>query len=365
MKSFVTILGLFLVLNASAAKWQEAEVELSDGRIISGKLSRMGARPLTITPAGAKHQQKILLSDIISISQIVREQKMNRPWLYKESGKVEKMYLEGTYPFINLTTEVVLTSGKVVRGDIVSVAFKFTGKGMRKIFLTRQLKGKVGEKMSDVIYPARIKFANRKTSVKPITITLANAGKIQSASALDNEREVVRFGKINGSRIIFDDLLAANYDIYILTDTKVLGGLSDSAPKTLRGNSLPADTLAELKKLFPLANDFFNDRWILALNGNKKFCKTLVYKRRAEYYHAHKHSPGGWIWHLDIWSWHLAGKWKIDRRYIMVRHKQKGGEKIRSLFLVNALGGVKPGAELNIDFNEDKKDGVKFITKLK
>ena len=365
MKSFVTILGLFLVLNASAAKWQEAKVELSDGRTISGKLSRMGARPLTITPAGAKHQQKILLSDIISISQIVREQKMNRPWLYKEAGKVEKMYLEGTYPFINLTTEVVLTNGKVVRGDIVSVAFKFTGKGMRKIFLTSQIKGKVGEKMSDVIYPARIKFANRKTSVKPITITLANAGKIQSASALDNEREVVRFGTINGSRIIFDDLLAANYDIYILTDTNVLGGLSDSAPKTLRGEALPADTLTELKKLFPLANDFFNDRWILALNGNKKFCKTLVYKRRAEYYHAHKHSPGGWIWHLDIWSWHLAGKWKIDRRYIMVRHKQKGGEKIRSLFLVNALGGVKPGAELNIDFNEDKKDGVKFITKLK
>ena len=365
MKSFITIFSLFFVLTVSAAKWQEAEVELSDGRVISGKLSRMGVRPLTITPAGAKHQQKILLSDIISLSQIVREQSMNRPWLYKEAGKVEKMYLEGTYPFINLTTEVVLTNGKVVRGDIVSVAFKFTGKGLRKIFLTRQIKGKVGEKMSDMVYPVRIKFANRKTAVKPITITLTNAGNIQSATALDNEREVVRFGKINGSKIIFDDLLAADYDIYILTDANVLGGLSDSAPKALRGETLPADALTELKKLFPLANDFFNDRWILALNGNKKFCKTLVYKRRADFYRSNKHTPGGWIWHLDIWSWHLAEKWKIDRRYIMVRHKQKGGEKIRSLFLVKSLGGVKPGTELNIDFNKDKKDGVKFITKLK
>jgi hypothetical protein len=366
MKLFITfIFSLFVILPASAAKWQAAEVELSNGKIISGKLARMGVRPLTITPPGAKHQQKILLNDIISITQVIKEQKMNRPWIYKEAGKIEKMYLEGTYPFINLTTEVVMTNGKVVRGDIVSVAFKFTGKGLRKIFLTRQIKGKVGEKMSDMIFPVRIKFANRKTLVKPITIELKNAGKIESATALDNEREVVRFGKINGSKIVFDDLLTADYDIYILTDTNVLGGLSDSAPSKQKGEALPSDALTELKKVFPLANDFFNDRWILALNGNTKFCKTLVYKRRAKYYHAHKHTPGGWMWHLDVWSWHLAGKWKIDRRYIMIRHKQKGGEKVRSLFLVKALEAVKPGAELNIDFKKDEKDGIKFITKLK
>ena len=360
-----TIFSLVFTLSASAAKWQAAEIELSNGKKVSGKLARMGVRPLTITPTGAKYQEKILLNDIISIRQIVKEQKMNRPWIYKEAGKVEKMYLEGTYPFINLNTEVVMTNGKVVRGDIVSVAFKFRGKGLRKLFLTRQIKGKVGEKMDDMVYPVRIKFNNRKTSVKPIIINLTNAGKIQNATALDNEREVVRFGKINGSKIIFDDLLTADYDIYILTDKNVLGGLSDAAPKKLQGEALPSNALTELKKLFPLANDFFNDRWILALNGNTKFCKTLVYKRREKYYHSHKHTPGGWMWHLDIWSWHLAGKWKIDRRYIMIRHKQKGGEKVRSLFLVKVLGAVKPGAELNIDFNKDKKDGIKFITKLK
>jgi len=362
---FTIVFALFVILSASAARWQEAEVELSNGERIPGKLSRMGVRPLTITPTGAKYQQKILLSDIISLTQLVKEQKMNRPWIYKEAGKIEKMYLEGTYPFVNFITEVVMTNGKVVRGDIVSVAFKFTGKGLRKIFLTRQIKGKVGEKMSDLVYPVKILFNNRKTSVEPITISLTNAGKVQSATALDNEREVVRFGKVNGSKIVFDDLLTADYDIYILIDTNVLGGLSDSAPKKLKGEALPSDALTELKKVFPLANDFFNERWILDLSGNTKFCKTLVYKRREKYYHSDKHTPGGWMWHLDIWSWHLAGKWKIDRRYIMVRHKQKGGEKIRSLFLVKALGAVKPGAELNIDFKKDQKNGIKFIKKLR
>jgi hypothetical protein len=365
MKSFIAVFSLFMILSASAASWEQAEVELSDGRRISGRLSLMGSRPLVITPTGKKHQQKILLSDILTLTQIVREQKMNRPWFYKESGKVEKMYLEGTYPFINFTSEIVLTSGKVIRGDIVSAAFRFKGEGPGKLFLTRQIKGKVGEKMDDLVYPLKITFNNRKSTVKPIVVTLTGAGKIQHAAALDNTREVVRFGKINGSKIVFDELLDADYDIYILTDAEVLGGLSDSTPDDKKGGALPDNTLTELNKVFPLADDFFKERRILALSGNEKFCKTLVYKRREKYYHSDKYTPGGWVWHLDIWSWHLAGnEWKIDRRYIMVRRKQKGGEKIRKLFLVKALGAVKPGAELTIDFNGKEDNGIKFITEL-
>lgn len=363
---FTVIFSLLVTLPMSAARWQTVKIELSNGKHVSGKLAVMGKRPLTITPTGTKHQQKILLSDIVSLTQLIKEQDMNRPWIYKEAGKIEKMYLKGRYPFINFTTEIVLTNGNVVRGDIVSVAFRFSGKGFRKLFLTRQIKGKVGEKMSDLIYPAKIIFNNHKALVKAITITVANAGKIQSATALDNERKVVCFGKIEGSKIIFNNLFQASYDIYILTDSNILGSLSDATPVKQKGETLPSNALTELKKVFPLANDFFNERWILALNGNTKFCKTLVYKRREKYYKSDKHTPGGWMWHLDIWSWHLAGgKWKIDQRYIMVRHKQKGNEKIRNLFLLKALGAVKPGTELNIDFKKDRNNGIKFIRKLR
>jgi hypothetical protein len=367
---FTTVISMLTGLSVTAGRWETAKVEFSDGRKCEGKLSVMGSRPLTITPTGAKYQQKILLRDIISLRQVVREQSMNRPWIYKEAGKVEKMYLEGKYPFINFTTEILLTNGKIIRGDIVSVAFKFKGNGPRKIFMTRQLKGKVGEKMEAMVYPARISFNNRRTTVKPIIIKLQNGGKIQHAAALDNEREVVRFGKINGSEIVFGDLFPATYDIYILTDNKVLAGLSNTVPAKAQGAPLPANALAELRKVFPLADDFFKERRLLAISGNIKFCKSLVYKRREKYYHSHKHTPGGWMWHLDIWSWHLAGKeWKIDRRYIMVRHKQKDGEKVRGLYLVEKFGAVKPGASLNIDLNfnfeQGQKDGIRFIRKLK
>jgi hypothetical protein len=367
MKTLVISFFLFLIFfSASASKWHNAQIEISNGEKLDGKISIIGSRPLTITPAGQKYQKKILLSDILYLRQIIKDKNMNSPWLYKEAGKVEKMYLEGKYPFLNFTTEILLTNGEVIRGDIVSAAFKFKGSVSQKIFLTRQIKGKVGEKFEDIVYPERIKFDNYETIVEPIVINVKNAGKLQEATALDNQREVVHFGKIQGSKIIFDELFEADYDIYILTDTDVLGGLSASVPKDSAGQPLPSDALTELNKVLPLADDFFNERWILALNGNKSFCKTLIYKRREKYYASEKHTPGGWMWHLDIWSWHLAGKeWKIDRRYIMLRHKQKGDEKTRALSILEKLGAVKPGTELNIDLNKDDKNGIKFIRKLK
>ena len=92
---FATIISILTCFPVLAGRWEAAKVEYSDGRKCEGKLSVMGSRPLTITPTGAKYQQKILLRDIISLRQTVREQSMNRQWIYKEAGKVEKMYLEG------------------------------------------------------------------------------------------------------------------------------------------------------------------------------------------------------------------------------------------------------------------------------
>ncbi|MDD5697679.1 MAG: hypothetical protein PHH77_03595 [Victivallaceae bacterium] len=359
------LLAVIMLLPLTAAGRQAAEIEFSDGKVISGKLELMGSRPLIITPSGAKRQQRLRLDDIVFLNQIVREQSLNRPWFYREAGKPEKAYLEGRYPFINFTTEIGLTNGEVMRGDIVSTVFRFTGPGDRKLFLTRQLKGEVGQKLSDLVYPVRIKFANRKTAVPPIKITLLNAGKIESAAALDNQREVVRFGKVSGNTIVFDNLFAADYDIYILTDRVVLGGLSAAAPADRQGDALPPDTMTELQKVFPLADDFFRDRRIAALNGKTDFCKTLVYKRRETYYAADRHTPGGRVWHLDIWSWHRAGKeWKIDRRYILIRHKQQRGELNRRLFLAGALGAVRPGAELKLDFNSGQNHDSRFIRQL-
>jgi hypothetical protein len=367
MKSFLRIVLITIcALTAGAAKYHDARIEMSNGKILDGKLCLMGRRPVTIIPLGSKYQRKVLLPDIVSITQVTEQRSMNRPWAYKESGKVDKVYFDGSYPFYNFATDLLLTNGQSVRGHIISIPFRFKGKGPSKLFLTRQIKGKVGETFDDVVYPVKIVFTGRKgIALEPIKGTVAGYGKLLAVTALDNRREVVCFANIKGDSFEFTKLLPGTYDIFVLTDQYALSGMSGDGPEnTANGEKLPPDALDGLRKVFPLADDFFKKRWLLEADGNTKFAKTLVYKRRADFYHAHKHTPGGFIWHLDVWSWHLAEKeWKIDRRYIMLRHKQRGGEKNRKLLQVPQLGAAKPGAVINIK-KETSGNAAKFIRNL-
>ncbi|MFA7230014.1 MAG: hypothetical protein WC071_01970 [Victivallaceae bacterium] len=359
------LLAMLVCMSGFAADWYPAEIELSDGKMLHGKLSLLGSRPLAILPEKTNYERKIPLNDIISITQRIESQSMERPWAYKEAGKVEKIYFEGSYPLINFTAEVLLSNGQVVRGHAISLPLKFSGDGPKKLFLNRQIKGSVGQTMTDLVYPVKITFpAAIKQPVPPITGTVTGYGKLQKVTALDNQREVVCFGEVKDNKFEFKNLLPGTYDIYIQTSSQVLAGLSPDGPENLKGEPLPKNALAELKKVFPLADDFFPDRWILELAGNTGFAKTLVYKRRADFYNADEHTHGGYVWHLDIWSWHLAGgEWKIDRRYIMLRHKQQGGEPLRELISFKQLAAVKPGTVITINA-ENKADGGKFIKKL-
>lgn len=367
MKRLLLLCVCLMAWAVRADEWFQVRIEYSDGSVKNGRLAILGNRPLTLNPAGSKYQRKILLSDVASIDQVVEKQSMNRPWAYKESGRNERIYFDGEYPFIEFGTAVTLTGGEIVRGHVISLPFRFeSGKSKEKFFLPRQIKGKVGQTMEQTVYPVRVVFDNPKAVVKDIVVKMSGLGKTVKVAALDCRRENVIFAdpdKDGGYR--FSRLLPGAYDLFILTDEYALAGMSGAGPDAVAaGEPLPSGSMAELQKVFPLADDFFKDRWILDLQGNSAFAKTLVYKRRADFYAADKHTSGGFVWHLDIWSWHLAGKeWKIDRRYIMLRHKQQGSEKIRRLYFFDRLAGVSPGATLELKA-EDLENGGKFIRNL-
>ncbi len=91
----------------------------------------------------------------------------------------------------------------------------------------------------------------------------------------------------------------------------------------------------------------------------------MIYKRRADYHDAERWTPGGFLWHLEIWSWHIADtEWKVDRRFILIRHKQKGGEQNRILMTGNMLEAVTPGSELHIQSNGDNDATWRVIRNL-
>lgn len=344
-----------------------AVVTTSDGEVLAGQLRIIGPRPLTIVPFGEKRQRTILLSDVVSIEHQAEKETLERPWTFKESGRPEKVYFEGKYPLINFQTRILLVNGSTVVGHVISAVMELkTADGKRKLFLKRQIKGTKEQRLADLDYPTSIRFTDARASGSgPISGSLKGAGRLLLVTALDNEREQILTAKVTGERFDFGNVLPGSYDLCMFTDRYVLVGHSDAVPQTFKGAPLQDDDRVAINKKFPLADDFFTERWILSLCGHRGFAKALVYKRREKYYESEKWTPGGFLWHLEVWRWHFVEPdWKIDRRYILIRHKQKGAEKNRKLIHCKRLDAVIPGHIVHIDIDTLKDENQHFIRDL-
>ena len=343
-----------------------AVITFSDGSVLAGDVGVIGARPLTLVPLGEDRQRMVLLRDILSIEHEAETATMERPWVFKESGRAEKVYLDGHYPLLNFITRVTLASGATVTGHVVSAVLALkTDQGTKKLFFQRQIKGSTDQTLADIVYVSHVRMTAAAAGGGPITGRVEGFGRVESVTALDNERGQVLFARVKDNAFDFGAVLPGTYDLCVLTDTHVLTGHSDAAPREAAGAPLQEGDLAAINKNFPLADEFFNDRWILRLRGNRSFAKALVYLRRDKYYEAEKWSPGGFLWHLEVWSWHLADPdWKLDRHYILVRHKQKGGEQNRKLMTGKALGAVAPGRARVIQPGGENHDDWTFIRDL-
>ena len=363
------VICFFAGLSSAATVPSPAVITLSDGTVLSGNLSLIGARPLTLVPLGEDRQRTVLFRDILSIDHQIETNSMERPWVFKESGKAEKVYLEGQYPLINFKTRITLVSGGTLTGHIISAAMNLkSDEGTKKVFLERQIKGTMEQKLSDVVYVSNIRMtANALEGGGSISGSVEGFGHVESVTALDNERGQVLFARVaKDNQFDFGTVLPGSYDLCILTDSHVLVGHSDATPReAASGGAFQDGDLAAINTKFPLADDFFNDRWILRLRGNRSFAKALVYQRRDKFYEAEKWTPGGFLWHLEVWGWHLADPdWKLDRHYILIRHKQKGGEKNRKLMYGKALDAVTPGSTCHIQSGTGSHEEWTFIRDL-
>ena len=340
---------LFLImLPLFGAEMHNAMVTFSNGTSMDGKLSIMGSRPLYINTSKDTRtkDRKVELEDIVSITQKVEQATMERPWMYKESGKTDKIYFEGEYPLLNFETELLLVSGEVLRGHIISLPLRFKGKGPSKLFLQRQIKGEVGQKLEDIEYVTSITFERKVLEAKGISGTVDNNCPLLQVCAVDRERHFVHTARIQGNSFSFPQLLPGKYDIFVMTEDAVLAGFTGSG-----------EVPEELQKNFSLADDFFKERFLLRLNETR----TLVYKRRGgDFYHSKKHVGNGYIWHLEIWNWHKAGdEWKLDSRDLPLRVKQKDN-KAKRLYGIKALEAVEPGVEIKLG-KEQENDFIRSL----
>lgn len=339
---------------APAGERVPAEVTFSDGSALAGTVEVIGSRPLTISPTDAKRQQTFHLKDLRWIRHETETATLERPWTFAESGRHDKIYLDAPpYPLLNFRTTLGLVNGEEVAGHLISLAFRVRHEeGRDKFFLKRQIRGQGGQQLGEIVYPTLIRFPEHlPAEAKTLGGTITGAGRLIEVRAHDIERRQVVVARVQGDRFEFGKLLPGRYDLAALTSDYVLCGFSQATPSAKPAERpLPDNARAGIEEAFPKADDFFNDRWVLALRGHQDYAKTLVYKRRAKYYASEKHTPGGYLWHLEVWSWHSPEtEWKLDQRFILVRRRQTGQEATRKLVLLDELTGVEPGAAINVE----------------
>lgn len=368
------LLSFFLVSSVSGVDKEpervEAVITMNDGSVISGILTVIGSNPLTITPLKESRQRQLRFEDILSIDNKVETSEMKKPWVYKESGSIEKVYYdEKEYPFLNFITKITLVDGSTVTGHMVSAAFYIKDNtGKHKLFLQRQIKGEKGQLLNEVVYPVSFRFSgNTAKDALPMKGSVEGLGRLEKVSAFDIERGGVLAAKISdGCKFDFGNLLPGAYDVFILTDTYVVGGFSASIPSGIKGSPLQDSDLEGIRKLLPLTDDFFKDRRILKLAGSRDYAKTLAYKQRSDFLDDLGNPVRGVrLWHLEMMTWHLPeSEWQLDNRFVLIRHKQQDSEKVRKLYVAPSLGAVKPGSELKINMETLDGDGG-FVQDLK
>lgn len=365
LQSFVARLSAVLLCVAvlCSARTREnqevtAEIEYSDGITVKGRLRIMGSRPLVITPLGG-NQRRFNSEDISRIEQRLEKASLEKPWTFKEAGKPEKIYFDGEYPLLNFITRVTLTTGELIEGHVISAVYVFQGEsGKNKIFLKRQIKGKVGQQIRDVVYVKDMRFiSNQAVKGERLFGQVIGGGKLISVKAIDVEREQIHKAKITGDAFDFGRVPPGKFDLCVFTDQLVAVSLSDLSPTSFaRGPAITEADQQSLQEVFPKTDDFFNDRWIVKISGHRNYARMLVYKRRADYHDAKNITPGGWVWHVDVWNWHNPGsEWKIDSRHIVARHLQKKDEPIRPLYLADELGAVSPGKSVILNCDKHRE----------
>lgn len=356
----VCVLGVAAWLTATAsspaADPVRALVVFSDGEAAEGMMRVIGSRSLTLVPAGERRQRMIRLDDIRRIDHRPEAERMERPWTFRESGKHDKIFFDGEYPLLNFTTTVELVDGRRLTGHLISVALELrpgaTGAPAagrtrtRKVFLKRQMRGKVGEGMEALVYPRTIRFPDHgPVTAKRLRGTVTGFGRLLQVNVCDLDREQMIRASVGEGTFDAGRLLPGRYDVTVLTERAVLTGFAPGGrPGVASGELLTESDRAAVERLFPLADDFFRERRMVVFAGDSGHARALVYKRRADYHDAQRLTPGGWLWHLEAWVWHRAqDQWKLDRRLILMRHRQQGGEPVRPLVRLAALEAVAPG----------------------
>jgi hypothetical protein len=342
-----------LVLGAvRAAPAREPDrMVLSDGRSLTGEVFSAGDAPLRVFDTGAKKFRRFPLAEVVRISLSVKKAVMVDKFTFRELGWDEKLYSGKAFPRIDFQAAVTLTTGETVRGHILGVLYIESGEDLEKFVLTKYLRGRVGQKIEDLVYVREVVFPARHTGkgglVQGTLQGNRNPGKvffehgsgklflISHASSILAPVPLDPKGRFRAAH-----LRAGVYDFFWIADDRIVFHLS---PPPDPGGPITADVRQALEKRVQEIEGFFTQKTIVHCAGGDKAVRVVVLMVRTEK-STYKKMKDPRFHRFDLWTLRKVGeRWFVDTRVFLARGKdEKGGTASqRVLVPATSFGGIR------------------------
>lgn len=136
---------------------------LSDGQVLAGHMFTTAEKDWMVWDEPAKRWRRVPFLAVLSISAVVKEEKMEPVWRWKEMGVPERVYTGEEYPTKQLEWRLHLIDDSVITGSVKGQPIWIEGeKGKAGPFVLHEtVKGKVGQKLADLVTVRRIIVSRR------------------------------------------------------------------------------------------------------------------------------------------------------------------------------------------------------------
>ena len=156
---------------------REGIVTLSNGKVLSGQVWTTLRTPFRVWLADIKQYRDIDIRLIKTVQVHVLKAGEIRDWRYQQEGSDIKNYSGKTRPRISFAYRFTTLRGKPVTGTLDAPLFVRVGGHTFNLILYKRVEGKLGEKLSSVVYvksmtlkvtPALVRYAAGLTRKLPL-----------------------------------------------------------------------------------------------------------------------------------------------------------------------------------------------------
>lgn len=151
------------VLESANTVWADSRpgvITLSDGRVVSGKLSTTLRQPLRVWDKQKQQYQDVPFSMIRAIEARVISQSQEKQWAFVESGSDAKQYSGRVYPVRQTEYAVTLKDGTIVTGGVAAPIYLESKDGREIFILHKNDKGEIGQSLVDLVYVKTVRFSD-------------------------------------------------------------------------------------------------------------------------------------------------------------------------------------------------------------